>query len=122
MQYTFWGKVQHGAKRGRELGYPTANMKLHTKIPEGIYISKVKVNNIVHFAVTFIGNAKTFGEKDYKAESFILTFNSQIYGQWITVNLIKKIRNNEKFDSKKSLINQIEKDILATRKFFNKIK
>lgn len=122
MQYKFWGKVQHGAKRGRELGFPTANMRLHTKIPEGIYISEVKIQKTIYPAVTFIGNAKTFGEKDYKAESYLLDFNNQVYGQWLTVTLMTKIRNNEKFDSKESLITQIEQDILAARKFFNKVK
>ena len=122
MSRAFWGKVQHGAKRGRQLGYPTANMRLHTHITEGIYISEVKIENEIYPAVTFIGNAKTFGEKDYKAESHLLDFSSQIYGQWITVTLLTKIRNNEKFDSKESLIAQIEKDILAARRFFNKIK
>ena len=121
MQYKFWGKVQHGAKRGRLLGFPTANMRLHKKIPEGIYISQAILKNKIYESVTFIGNAKTFGEKDYKAETYILDFTKHIYAQWVSVTLLKKIRINERFDSQKALVIQIEKDVLAAREFFSKL-
>ena len=122
MKITFWGKVRHGAKRGRLLGFPTANMKLHMAVSEGIYISEVKIENTIYPSVTFVGNARTFGEMDYKAESYILDFTREIYGKWLTVTLLVKIRSNKKFDSQESLIHQMDKDILAARKFFNKIK
>lgn len=115
---TFKGKVVQGAKRGKDLGFPTANIALHKKIEEGIYVAKVKIDGNVHNALTFIGSATTFGEKDYKAESFILDFKENLYGKIITVHLLKKIRDNKKFDSPEELVQQINEDVIVARKFF----
>ncbi len=131
MELIFQGKVQHGAKRGRLLGFPTANIALHKKISEGIYVSKVLVHNDKknktmessaewYPAATFIGSAKTFGEKEYKAESFLLDFDKNLYGKWITITLLKKIRENKKFLGEEALIKQMEKDIEEVRKYFTK--
>ena len=73
--YIFRGKVIAGQKRGKALGFPTANVRLHKKIPEGIYVSQTIINKKVFSSATFIGSAKTFGEKDYKAETYILDFD-----------------------------------------------
>ncbi|MCL5113612.1 MAG: riboflavin kinase [Patescibacteria group bacterium] len=122
------GKVKKGKNRGKFLGFPTANINLHKKIPQGIYASTVKIDsprfageagNKKYIAATFIGSAKTFNESEYKAESYILDFNQNIYGKWVTVTLLKKLRGNKKFGSEQELIDQMKQDILATRKFFN---
>lgn len=119
--YLFWGKVREGEKRGKKLGFPTANINLKSKIPEGIYASTVKIDKKIYEAATFIGSAKTFGEKEYKAESYILDFNQNIYKEWLSIKLFKKLRNNKKFASKNELIKQIKQDILAVRKFLGKL-
>lgn len=116
--FVFRGKVKKGKSRGKFLGFPTANINLHKNIPEGIYASTVKIDNKKYLAATFIGSAKTFNENEYKAESYILDFNQNIYGKWVTVTLLKKLRGNKKFDSEQKLIDQMKQDILATRKFF----
>lgn len=116
--YKFWGKVQTHNKRGKKLGFPTANIALHQDIPEGIYISKTKVNRQIYGSVTFIGIAKTFGETRFHAETYILDFNKNIYGKWISVKLIKKIRANEKFNSVSELAEQMKQDAKMARKFF----
>jgi riboflavin kinase / FMN adenylyltransferase len=117
--YIFWGKVIGGYKRGKQLGFPTANIHLHKKIPEGIYASEIKINKEIYKSATFIGAAKTFGQKDYKAEVYILDFDKNIYGKWISVQLFKKIRGNEKFDSEKELVAQMREDVKEVRDFFN---
>ena len=61
--YLIRGKVRSGAKRGKSLGFPTANILLHQKIPEGIYASIVTIKEKAYYAATFIGGAKTFDEK-----------------------------------------------------------
>lgn len=116
--YIFWGKVKHGKKRGKLLGYPTANITLHKNISQGIYVSLIRIDNTLHQSVTFIGNAKTFDEKEVLAESFIFNFDKNIYGKWISINLLQKIRENEKFTSAEVLISQIKKDILQAKEFF----
>ncbi len=117
--FTFRGKVKKGKSRGKFLGFPTANIAIHKRIPEGIYTSRLTIDGQSYLAATFIGSAKTFNEDEYKAESYILDFNQNIYGKWITVRLFKKLRENKKFDSKQELISQMKQDILATGKFFN---
>lgn len=119
--FSFWGKVRKHNQRGRELGFPTANINLTKKIPEGIYISKTKIVGKEHKSITFIGIAKTFNEKKFHSETYILDFSKDIYDKWISVKLIKKIRDNKKFASVKELIKQMKKDEKETRNYFNQI-
>lgn len=110
----FWGKVKKGKGRGKDLGFPTANINLHKKIPEGVFVSITKIKKDKFPSLTFIGSAKTFNENIYHAESFLLNFRGNLYGKYISISLLKKIRKNLKFKSVKSLIKQmtIDKEIL----------
>lgn len=114
-----WGKVKLGAKRGKKLGFPTANFNLHQKIPHGIYVSETKINKEIFPSLTFIGNAITFNEKKSFAETYILNSNFNLYDKWISVKLIKNIRENQKFNSVDELIKQIKKDELIAKEYFN---
>lgn len=114
----FWGKVKTHNKRGKDLGFPTANVSLRKNIPEGIYVSKAKVDGKEYRSLTFIGVAKTFNEKKFHTETYILDFSKNIYGKWISVNLIKRIRQNKKFSSASDLVRQMKKDELAARRYF----
>ena len=118
--FKFRGKVKKGQGRGRGLGFPTANINLHKKIPEGVYLSSTKVNDEQIPSLTFIGRAKTFNENKYHAESYLLSFSGELYGEYINIRLFKKIRGNLKFQSVKSLISQMKKDEKVARKYFNK--
>lgn len=128
LRLKFWGKVRTYSKRGRKLGFPTANISLHKNIPEGIYISTTKLGGKEYKqslkklrffkSITFIGAAKTFGEKKFHAETYILDFGKNIYGKWVSIKLIKKIRINKKFNSAQELIEQMKKDEKETRKYF----
>ncbi|TSC87608.1 MAG: riboflavin kinase / FMN adenylyltransferase [Microgenomates group bacterium Gr01-1014_7] len=117
--YQFWGKVRKSNQRGKKLGFPTANISLYRDIPEGIYISKTKIAERIYKSLTFIGIAKTFNEKKIQSETNILDFNANIYGKWISVELLKKIRNNQKFASSDELIAQMKKDAQAAREYFS---
>lgn len=113
-----WGKVKKGVQRGKSLGFPTANINLHKNISEGIYISMAKVNGKTLPALTFIGGAKTFGEKKVLAETYFINSSLDVYGSWISVELLKKIRKNQKFKSAKELVVQMKKDKIAAEKYF----
>jgi riboflavin kinase/FMN adenylyltransferase len=115
-----WGKVKPGSKRGKLLGFPTLNLKLHKNISEGVYLAKVKIEGRLFSSLTFVGAAKTFGQKQKKVESYILDFDKDIYGKWITVELSQKIRGNIKFNSEKELIRQIKKDLKFAMETFGK--
>ncbi len=113
------GKVKKGKGRGKEMGFPTANIALQKKIQSGIYISKTKVNGKNHNSLTFIGDAKTFNESTYQAETYLLDFNEDLYNKWIGVELIKKIRDNQKFESSEELIEAMNGDVKEALNYFN---
>lgn len=116
--YKFWGKVRTGQSRGKKLGFPTANVSLHQKIQEGIYLSFCNILGIDYPSITFIGRAETFQERKYQSETYILNFDKNIYNNWISVRLVKKIRVNKKFDSEKELIIQMKKDLARAKEYF----
>ncbi len=113
------GRVKKGFQRGKKLGFPTANIAIKKEIEEGIYISHTIFKKVKYASLTFIGEAKTFQEKLFQAETYFLDFNSNLYNQWISVELIKKIRGNRKFRSEEELVRQMKKDELVARSFFN---
>lgn len=112
------GVVVEGDKRGKKLGFPTANVLLHKKIPEGIYAASVIINGKQYRAASFIGSAKTFQKTDVRLESFLFNFDQDLYGKHICVSLHKKIRDNKYFDSVEDLIEQMKKDVSDIKAFF----
>lgn len=116
----FWGKVRQGQKRGKELGFPTANINIIKVFAEGIYISEAKLNGQTYPALTFIGIARTFNAENYLSETYILDFNQNLYNNWLSIKLIKKIRDNQKFKSIKQLIIQMKQDEQVARIYFKK--
>lgn len=113
--YNFSGTVVGGDKRGRELGYPTANIELELKeklLPLiGIYAVRVTVNNEKYKGLLSIGRRPTFYEDgEVVSEVYIYNFDKQIYGEYLTIELVERLRGEEKFDSTDELIAQMNKD------------
>lgn len=115
------GKVIRGRSAGRKLGFPTANIRLHRDISHGIYISKTVFENKTFPSVTFVGNASTFGAVDVFVETFILDFDRDIYNRWISVWLLKKIRDNQKYDSISDLVSQMNEDVKKAKEYFKDV-
>ncbi len=113
-----YGQVIVGNKRGKGLGFPTANVHIARDLEEGIYISETEVDNQKYHSLTFIGVAETFDEVVYLSETHILDFDQDIYYKMIKVSLIKKIRDNQKFTSVNDLITEMKKDEVVTREYF----
>lgn len=112
------GKVKRGSQRGKNLGFPTANMNVGQKIPSGIYVSLTTVDGKEYQSLTFIGEAKTFDETVFQAETYFLDFNNDLYDKTLFIKLLKKLRDNEKFTSADELVAQMKKDELEARIFF----
>ena len=115
------GEVIHGEKRGRELGYPTANIGvagLH--MPRfGVYAVKVDVLEGPH-AGTYDGAASIgvrpmFGENQPNCETFLFDFKGDLYGTEISVALVEYLRGEEKFDGLAALIAQMDADCARAR-------
>lgn len=119
--YQFAGIVRKGNQRGRALGFPTANTDLTLSIPSGIYASTIQLGEQKYHAITFIGEAKTFDETLFQAETYILDFSEEIYGETLVINLLKKIRDNEKFTTVEALKEQMARDEQETRAYFAQI-
>ncbi len=107
------GVVIEGRKMGRQLGFPTANVALdrEVKIESGVYLSRIKIGDIEYDAVTNIGTNPTIGEVTQRAESYILEFDKDIYGQTISIKLGAKLREEARFENIEALRQQISKDI-----------
>lgn len=124
--YSFSGKVVEGDKRGRTLGFPTANIRISSEdklLPAiGIYAVRIKIDNQVHNGLLSIGKRPTFySDGETITEVYIYNFDREIYGQIVTVELIERLRGEEKFSSAKELINQMNKDKENGQKIFNKL-
>ncbi len=115
-----WGKVKKGHGRGKDLGFPSANVGLNRHVLEGIYLSKTKVEGKIYPSLTFVGAAITFNDTKYHSETYLLDFSGNLYNKWISVQLLKKIRENKKFNSVEELVEQMKKDEKVARDYFKK--
>lgn len=114
----FSGTVKKHLGRGKKLGFPTANIEAPKEIEDGIYAAKVHFNTRLYCSIVFVGRAETFGETRRNAEAYILDFSGSLYGQEIEITLIKKLRENKKFESEQALVEQMHADEQVAREFF----
>lgn len=105
-------EVIHGDKRGRELGYPTANMRLDpaTTLAHGIYAVTVTIDGVTHKGVASHGRRPTFDDGAPRLETFIFDFSGDLYGRVLTVAFHAYLRPELKFDSIDALIAQMDVD------------
>ncbi len=119
--YSLSGRIAHGKKLGRKLGYPTINIKMGDKtlIVKGIFAVIVKgIDNRVLQGVASIGTRPTVNGVDTILEVYILDFDQDIYGYSVVVEFLHKIRNEEKFDSLQELTAWIAQDTEKARAVF----
>jgi riboflavin kinase/FMN adenylyltransferase len=112
--YLYKGKVIPGAQRGRELGFPTANVEISKGISnpvEGIYASYITIDGVRYPSATSISTNPTFEDKEVKYETNIFDFDQTIYGKEVYVELVSLLRRPVKFKGVEDLIKQIEKDV-----------
>ncbi len=122
--YQTRGIVSEGDKRGRTIGFPTANLAIdHEKLlpKQGVYAVKVKHNNQLMNAMANLGVKPTFNENgnEPSIEIHIFDFNEDIYGESITVFWKHFIRNEKKFGGIEELIEQLKQDEKTIREYFN---
>jgi riboflavin kinase/FMN adenylyltransferase len=120
--YSLSGRIAHGKKLGRELGYPTINIKMGDKtlIVKGIFAVRVKgIDNHPLRGVASIGTRPTVNGVDTILEVYILDFDRDVYGSRVVVEFLHKIRDEEKFDSLEELSAQIALDTEQAKAFFD---
>jgi riboflavin kinase / FMN adenylyltransferase len=111
------GEVVHGDKRGRELGYPTANLRLDPTcgLKHGIYAVRVDVGGRRYDGVASFGRRPMFDVGTVLLEVFLFDFNADLYGQMIDVAFVEWIRPEIRFDSIDELVKRIDEDSRVAR-------
>ncbi|WP_067341084.1 bifunctional riboflavin kinase/FAD synthetase [Stappia indica] len=110
--------VRHGEKRGRDLGYPTANLALpaETELAHGIYAVRARANGGEWIdGVASFGRRPTFDNGAPLLEVFLFDFSGDLYGQTLQVMLAARLRAEERFDSVEALIAQMDRDSAEAR-------
>jgi len=107
------GRVVPGSRRGRELGFPTANIFACTEVlpRDGIYATLFQLGERQLPSVSSIGVNPTFGEGPRTVESYIFNFNENIYGEAVQLSFVRRIRDEMKFASVDALAAQIRQDV-----------
>lgn len=115
------GEVVHGKALGRTVGMPTANISVDVDcLPEaGVYATRIEVEGCVYDSVTNIGKRPSVDDSEHiTVETYILDFEKDIYGKIVILEICKFLRPVIRFKSLKAVREQVEKDILETKKYF----
>lgn len=114
------GTVVPGQNRGRSLGFPTINIDTIDPLPpSGIYAGWVELDGEQIAAAIHIGPVPAFGEDAVSVEAHLLDFTGDVYGKFVTLTCVKKIREVENFDDLALLQQQIERDVELVRTVLN---
>ena len=115
------GVVLKGLGRGKQIGFPTANINVSEKriFPRlGVYITETSYQDMIYHSITNVGINPTFKNSGKMSiETNIFDFDNEIYGERIEVKFLKRIREEKKFSSVNELVLQISKDIQFARKY-----
>lgn len=120
--FSYFLEVVHGQKRGRSMGFPTANQYFPPDlvIPKfGVYASTTEVDGKVYYSFTNIGSRPTFPENDVRSETHIFDFDGDLYGKVLRVSLHKFMREEVKFSSPEELVEQLKKDKKTAEEYFS---
>lgn len=118
------GEVVSGRRLGRTLGIPTANLLIPegvVPLRHGVYACKAVAEGAEYLAVTNVGNRPTVGGHRVTVEPWLLDFDGDLYGRRICLSFHAFLRPEKKFDSLEDLREEIRKNAVQTRKFFEKI-
>ena len=124
--YSVCGRVAHGDKRGRTIGYPTANIimfRKNTPVSGVFAITMTGIDDLEFEGIANVGTRPTVdGGSRVILEAHLFDFNKEIYGRYVEVHFKQKIRDEMCFQSLEQLKAQIEKDVVETKKIFAEIK
>lgn len=121
-EYFITARVMHGDKRGRTLGFPTANLALARLncVLQGVYAVDAVIEGNRVVGVANVGMRPTVAGKEPRAEIHFFDFDENLYGKKLTVNFLHKIRNEKKFAQLSELTHQITQDCQIAREFHQK--
>ena len=112
------GVVVHGDRRGRSLGFPTANVSTdpYAALPaDGVYAGYFVIGGRELPAAISVGTNPTFSGRIRVLEAYVLDVSEDFYGFEVAVDFVHRLRNQERFDSTAALIEQMKRDVARTR-------
>jgi riboflavin kinase/FMN adenylyltransferase len=121
--FSLHGPVVHGAHRGKSIGFPTANIAVGADlvIPAfGVYVTRAHAGETVYPAVTNIGRRPTFDDGAPSVETYLLDVDVDLYGHDLRIDLLARLRGEQKFSGVDALLAQIRHDVAAARAYFEK--
>jgi riboflavin kinase/FMN adenylyltransferase len=122
--YRLNGTVVHGDKRGKEIGFPTANIKpehVNKIIPQnGVYAVRVRINGDWFNGMMNIGTRPTFDGEQQTLEVHLFDFDTDIYGKEVQVRFFNRIRDEKKFSGKDELVDQLKADKKQAQQLLDK--
>lgn len=123
--YFLSGRVIRGQGRGKQIGFPTANIEYDKELIKpsvGVYVTQTLIHDMTYNSVTNVGINPTFNlGQSVNIETHLLDFDRDIYGEGLRVCFLKKIRDEKKFSSVNDLVYQIENDVKTTKDYFKSI-
>ncbi|WP_103383510.1 bifunctional riboflavin kinase/FAD synthetase [Pseudonocardia dioxanivorans] len=117
------GVVVHGDQRGRDLGYPTANVAAppYTALPaDGVYAGRFLHAGRALPAAISVGTNPTFSGRERTVEAYVLDVEEDFYGHEVSVEFVHRLRGMEKFDSIEALVEQMGRDVEQTRELLSR--
>ena len=117
------GTVVEGKRRGREIGFPTANLMTDNELlpPHGVYATTTTIDGIVHAGLTNIGTRPTFGETGTTVETHLLNYSGDLYGRSVRLGFVLRLRDERRFDDVDALRTQIEADQRRAERLFSRL-
>jgi riboflavin kinase / FMN adenylyltransferase len=122
--YAIEGAVVEGAKRGREIGFPTANLRTSNDLlpPHGVYATAVTIDGALYPSVTNIGQRPTFGDQlQTTIEAHVLGLSRDLYGRNLRLAFVQRLRDERKFADVEALQEQIAADVRRATRLFDRL-
>ena len=120
-QFYIDGVVVEGKRRGREIGFPTANLQTENELlpPNGVYATTVTIDGIVHPSICNIGVRPTFGDStNTTVEAYVMGFSGDLYGRQVRLGFVQRLRDERTFEDVDALRAQIEADRRRAERLF----
>ena len=121
--FSLHGHVNLGTGRGKGLGFPTANLNVGSQQalpPDGVYATWAYIADNAYPSVTNIGQRPTFGDSKRIVEAYILDYHGDLYGQELRIDIIERLRGEQRFDTADELKKQIAEDVRQGRAILNR--
>ncbi len=120
--YGLRGPIVEGDRRGRTIGFPTANINVDSRrmLPaHGVYVCRAVLNGVIYGAVANVGVRPTFDGTRRTVEAYLLDFSGEVYGEELRLMFLHRLRGEQKFDGVAALVAQITRDVAAAREWLH---